>query len=118
MDKQTTGQHAEQLACDYLIQQGMKLRCRNFRCKQGEIDLIMQDANCIVFVEVRFRKHTDFGSGAETVDHRKRQKLITTAQHYLQQSHSHRYACRFDVISISGELNKASIDWISNAFDA
>ena len=112
-----TGHDAEDMACHYLLEQGLKTLCRNYRCPRGEIDAIMEDNNIIVFVEVRYRKHTRFGSGAETVTHAKQSKLIATALHYLQKhpKYSNRPS-RFDVISISHHSQQAKIDWIQDAF--
>lgn len=110
------GQDAEQCACDYLQQQGLKLVTKNFRCKLGEIDLVMHDANVLTFIEVRCRNNTDFGSGAETINYKKRTKIIKTAQHYLQKYNLlEKTACRFDVVSIEAH-QQLKIEWIKNAF--
>lgn len=110
-----TGIQAEQLACQHLQAHGLLLRDRNYHCPAGEIDLIMQDADSLVFVEVRFRKNSHFGNGAESITRQKRRKIIATASHYLQHSRS-RHACRFDVVSISGGRKQPDIEWIRNAF--
>lgn len=119
----TIGQNAEDLALQFLQSKGMRLVERNYRCKMGEIDLIMQHKTELVFVEVRYRKHTNFGSGAESIDYRKQQKILKSAEHFLQ-SHK-KYAkqpCRIDVISITAPINtsaqQANIDWIPNAIQA
>ncbi len=115
--KQQAGQTAEDLACEHLQQKGLQLIERNFRCRQGEIDLIMRDDAYLVFIEVRYRRNASFCSGAETVDRRKQQKLITTASHYLQQhSRLAQHPSRFDVISMSQQADATSIDWIQDAF--
>ncbi len=116
-----TGEAAEQDAYQFLIKQKLKLVCKNYRCRFGEIDLIMLDQQCLVFVEVRYRKSSQFGSGAETITLTKQRKLIKTASHYLQQtSGSNQLAARFDVISISPEIKskQSKIDWIKDAFQA
>ena len=116
-EKQNQGQQAEQVACDFLLSKGMALLEKNYFCSLGEIDLIMNDKKTIVFVEVRFRRTTRFGSGAETVDRHKQKKLIATAAHYLQ--HNPRAAknpCRFDVVSLTKNNNQQKLDWIPNAF--
>ena len=116
------GQYTENLACRYLENKGFKLVEKNFNCKVGEIDLIMQDNDTIVFVEVRYRKSNDFGSGAESITVTKQSKLIKTASLYLQRHVKlSQYPVRFDVVSITGfieteELNKINFDWIENAF--
>lgn len=113
-----TGKQAELLACRYLQQQGLSLQQKNYSCKAGEIDLIMRERDLLVFVEVRFRKNSHFGNGAESITHHKRRKLITTARYYLQQLAGSPVACRFDVISISGPAQAPAIDWIKDAFCA
>lgn len=118
--KQQTGQQAEQAACQFLQSQGLSLVERNYFCPQGEIDLIMNDNNTLVFVEVRFRRNSHFGSGAETVDRRKQGKLLATAAHYLQKNpRAAKLACRFDVISVSASKHgEQQLDWIADAFQA
>jgi len=110
------GQHGEQLAQSHLREQGLSLLECNYRCRWGEIDLIMQDGAVLVFVEVRLRAASRYGSPAETIGNRKRQRLIRTAQHYLQ---THRDACaRFDVIAITTGDHAPQIEWIKDAFSA
>lgn len=117
--KQQTGQQAEQAACDFLKTKGMSLLEKNYFCSQGEIDLIMNDNNTIVFVEVRFRQNTQFGSGAETVDRRKQNKLVATAAHYLQKNPKvAKNPCRFDVVSLTANKSGQKLDWIPDAFQA
>ncbi len=113
------GQETESLACHYLLAQGLSLLERNFSGPQGEIDLIMEDRQSLVFIEVRYRRNHNFGSGAETITHSKQKKLLATAARYLQRHplQADRPA-RFDVISICMENNRPSINWIKNAFMA
>jgi len=121
MQKSTvaTGKAAEDMACDYLSQQGLTLLSRNYHCPRGELDLVMQEADTIVFVEVRYRKHTQFGSGAETVTRAKQSRLITTALHYLQTHPKYNNRpSRFDVISICPQAQASAIDWIKDAFQS
>jgi putative endonuclease len=116
-DRLLAGQLAENAACEFLQRQGLLLIHRNYRCARGEIDLIMQDQAELVFVEVRVRNNTGFGSAAESVDHRKQQKIIATANHYLQQTKwLDKVNCRFDVIGISYAQNRATVEWIADAF--
>lgn len=115
----TKGQYAEQLACDYLGMQGLKTIARNFRCRRGEIDIIMEQGKTIVFVEVRYRKHTQFGTGAETVNREKQTKLITAAMAYLQKNPCYNNRpSRFDVISITAQSPEPHIEWITDAFQS
>jgi putative endonuclease len=114
-----TGQQAEDSACYYLKRQGLSLIERNYSCTRGEIDLIMKDNSTTVFVEVRFRRDTRFGSGAESVDYRKQKKLLSTAAHYLQKNpKAAKGACRFDVISLTVNNGEQQLDWIPDAFQA
>jgi len=117
------GQVFELKACRYLQQQGLTLLQRNYHSRLGEIDLIMKDANTLVFIEVRYRRSNRFGSGAESVNYRKQTRLIATAAHYLQnQQGSATQAARFDVISIGPQQGlKPGADeilWIKDAFQA
>ena len=110
------GQSAEHRAMQHLQQQGLKLLTTNYRCKRGEIDLIMQDIDTLVFVEVRYRKSDAFGSAVETVDTSKQNKLIAAAYHYLLENRKSS-PCRFDVVGITGE-RRPQIEWIKDAFQA
>lgn len=113
------GQRAEALAEAYLKDQGLNPRARNYRCKAGEIDLIMTQGETLVFVEVRLRRNSHFASAAESVDRRKQQKLLRAAQHYLLQHRlTERVACRFDIIAFNRGLDVSAITWLSNAFGA
>lgn len=113
------GNAAESLACDYLQQHGLKLLTRNYRARYGELDLIMQDHDQIVFVEVRFRRHPHYGSGADSVTAVKQDKLMKTALYYLQQHPKQaKHPVRFDVISLSAANGPADIEWIKDAFQA
>ena len=112
------GRMAEDLALRYLQKHNMTLLERNFRSRFGEIDLIMQENNTIIFVEVRARKNTAFLHPAETVDYSKRNKIRKTSQVFMQKtSAGNRYDWRFDVITLIGRKeNEMQIDWIKSAF--
>ncbi|WP_210396730.1 YraN family protein [Motiliproteus sediminis] len=110
------GQQQEQLAEAYLIAAGLTPVERNYFCPRGEIDLIMRDQNTLVFVEVRFRRSRGFASAAESVDYRKQQRLVATAEHYLQKHAGRRNPpCRFDVLACDGAADWV---WIKNAIDS
>lgn len=106
------GDDKERLAETHLLRGGLTLVARNHRCRYGEIDLVMRDGDSLVFVEVRYRRSSRYGSAADTVDRRKQQRLIKAAGHYLQHNPTTR-PCRFDVVAISGD---DQIQWIRNAF--
>lgn len=111
----TSGVDAEQLASRFLQQRGLQLVAQNFRTRYGEIDLIMNDGNELVFVEVRLRRNAFFGGGADSVTHSKRSRIVAAAKQYLQ-SYARVPACRFDVVALDA-LDTQNIDWIRNAFD-
>lgn len=110
--KQISGQIGEDDALAYLQCQGLTLVERNFRCKGGEIDLVMQAPDTLIFVEVRKRADTKHGGAAASVTPAKQKRLIFAAHIFLQ-----RYkmppACRFDVIAIDG----TEISWLKNAIE-
>ncbi len=111
------GQWAERFAEDYLLEHGLKLIHRNYSCRMGEIDLIMQEKDTIIFVEVRYRKNDQYGGGVESIDFRKQKKVKTTAMHYLQNNDRYQESpCRFDAMIMTGNSSTPSINWIKNAF--
>jgi putative endonuclease len=90
---------------------------RNFNSRGGEIDLVMQDGDTLVFVEVRFRKNNHFGTPAESITASKRRKLLQTAQLYLLAHPLWRHRpCRFDVMAASPGESGLQFEWIKNAF--
>lgn len=112
---QQRGSWGENFACAYLTQQGLQLISRNYHSRYGEIDLIMQQQQILVFVEVRYRRSASHGSSAESVNLRKQQKIILAAQEYLQ-TLSEIPMCRFDVLAIMGTMQAATVEWIKDAF--
>lgn len=113
------GNQWERIAEAYLQRQGLKTLERNFNCRVGEIDLVMEHGECLVFAEIRFRENSRFGSGAETVTRAKQARIIRAAQKYLQ-FHRNRaqQPCRFDVISLGNAQGKLALEWIQNAFSS
>ena len=123
--KRSRGDEAEKLAYRYLLKQGLRLVEKNYNTKAGEIDLIMCDKNednMLIFIEVRFRKNSDFGGAAASVTHKKQQRIIKAALAYQQQN-SPQSSMRFDVVAIEGDNSNQSIttqheiNWIKSAFD-
>ncbi|MFY0665292.1 MAG: YraN family protein [Natronospirillum sp.] len=108
------GLEAEAQCADYLRSQGLKLLARNVKCRLGELDLIMQEGNVLVFVEVKARRSNHFGGGLAAVTASKQQKLRRAAQWYLMQQHKTDAPCRFDVVDVN--LNTQEFNWIRNAF--
>jgi putative endonuclease len=115
------GEDYETLAARWLTDQGLKLLARNFSGKTGEIDIIARDAEHLVFVEVRARSNTSFTSAAGSVDRRKQQRIVRTAQLFLQRHPE--LAClpsRFDVLAFEPPQSGHSLEihWIPGAFTA
>jgi len=115
LNQNNQGLAAETAAVHFLQQQGLALIVQNYSCRFGEIDLIMRDKQTLVFVEVRLRSHRAFASAADSIDHRKQQKLIRAAQFYLQ-ANDLNTACRFDAILFDNTEYNAP-HWIRNAID-
>lgn len=110
------GAQVEQSVAKLVSDSGMAIVARNYRCKLGEIDIIAAKGELLVFIEVRFRKHGKFGSGAESVTLSKQRKIIKAAQWYLlHEWQEPEPACRFDVISVTGD--PIQFDWIPQAFE-
>lgn len=116
--KQITGGRGEDLARAYLEQKGYRFITANWKCKAGEIDLIMQKDRALVFVEVRTRRPTSYGAGYETVGWQKQQKLSRAGRWYMQ-SVRWRGDARFDVVSITDDGSGVpEVEHIEYAFDA
>jgi putative endonuclease len=111
------GQRAERKARDFLIRNGLRHIDSNYRCPCGELDLVMEDGEHVVFVEVRYRNSDRFGGALASIDFQKQKKLRTSAEYYRQRHKpiSNR-PCRFDVISFTGNINYADPEWIKDAF--
>ncbi|MFV8835911.1 YraN family protein [Aquisalimonas sp.] len=111
--RRESGQTAEDTARRHLEAQGLRLLDRNVRARRGEIDLVMEDGDVLVFVEVRYRGDPAHGSALESIGATKQRRLIHAASTYLQRHRLDR-PCRFDVVAITGE----TLEWVANAFDA
>jgi putative endonuclease len=112
--------YAEEVAANYLEQQGLQLIESNYSFKSGEIDLIMKDGEALVFVEVRHRKKDKYGSGLESVTKGKQQKIIRTAKYYLLEKGQYdKVPCRFDVVATQPKAegkDSTEILWLKDAF--
>jgi putative endonuclease len=109
----TIGNIKEDAALAFLKSQGLALIVRNFKGRFGEIDLIMREKDTTVFIEVRFRKSTQFGEGAETVTRAKQKRISKTASFFLSRYELFDASCRFDVVVINPDN---SVNWIKHAF--
>lgn len=103
MNKRKTGAQYEQLAALLLERQGYRILERNFRCRQGEIDMIALDGEYLVFLEIKYRKDDRMGTGAEAVDALKQARIIRCARYYRMRHPEYAAVpCRFDVVSVCG----------------
>ncbi len=113
MDRKSKGKAAEDKAASFLKSLGYEVLERNFRTKFGEIDIIAKDGNTLIFVEVRSKSYSSFGTPEETISKSKAKKIIRTAQFYIQIKNPSFEDVRFDIISILHN----NISHIKNAFD-
>lgn len=113
MKRDQIGREAEDRALGFLEQKGLRLIERNYRSRFGEIDLIMREGSTIVFIEVRYRRSKAFGGASHSVTSAKQQRLLATAEQFLQQ-HAPQLPARMDVLALEGN----EIEWIKNAFEA
>ena len=111
------GAFFEKLALEYLQKQGAYLLQSNYRCRYGEIDLIMKHQKTITFVEVRKRDSCCHGSPLETVDYRKQQKIIRSAYTYLKEHRLYEtMPCRFDIVGVTLQKEEYHLTWHKNAY--
>lgn len=115
MNNRKTGSEKEQLACDFLKQNGVIIVEKNYRFhRNGEIDLIGHDGEYLVFFEVKYRKTANAGYAAQAVNFNKIRQICKVADYYrMTHSVSYNKPVRFDVVAI----DKDNINWIKNAFD-
>ena len=112
------GRAAETRALKHLKRHGLRLVERNYHCRNGEVDLIMRDGETVVFVEVRYRRRTDYGGAAASVDGPKQRRLLAAAAHYLSRNGRGEPPCRFDVVALEGDPATGTVQWIADAFRA
>jgi len=117
LSRKDLGDKHEQLACEILSNNGLKIVTQNYRCKLGEIDIIARDKENLVFIEVRYRKSDSYGGSLESVDRKKQERVVRAASHYLQKHKlTNKISCRFDVFAVTGNLNQLQHIWIKGAF--
>jgi putative endonuclease len=113
----SVGRKAEALAKDFLEAQGLQHVASNYRCRIGEIDLVMRHGSCLVFAEVRFRHENPYSSAAGTVDYLKRSKIIRTAAAFLARYPLYsNHSVRFDVVGLDRARGRTTINWVRDAF--
>ncbi len=112
------GQASEHLAEQFLAAKGYRIIERNLRTLLGELDLVAEDGEVLVFVEVKGRTSEAFGGALAAVDARKQAKLVKLASQYLAQRHLSQKSCRFDVVLVQGRAGyQVQIEHLQNAFD-
>lgn len=113
MNTRKQGAQKEEQICAYLLSKGVRIREQNFRCRQGEIDLIGYDGEYLVFFEVKYRSSQSMGSAAEAVGYAKQKRICRVADYYRVIHHCmENTPVRFDVVAIDGER----VTWLKNAF--
>lgn len=112
------GEASEQLAEQFLRAKGYRILERNLRTSLGELDLIVEDAGVLVFVEVKGRATEAYGGARLAVDRRKQAKLVRLASQYLARRHLTDKPCRFDVVLVQGRPSaEGRIEHLQNAFE-
>ena len=112
-----SGRQGELYARRWLEERGLTHVCSNYRCRFGELDLVMRDQGCLVIVEVRFRRRNSYGGALLSISPAKRARLAKAALMLIKQHRALRAApLRFDVMALSGEAGAPVVDWRKNAF--
>ena len=114
-ERHKLGKTGEEIGTKYLIKNGYRIIIRNFRCRQGEIDIIAQDKNEIVFIEVKTRKNTNYGYPIDAVDKRKQKHILNASKYYIYINKLEKKNIRFDVIEIY-KKDKFYINHIKNIY--
>jgi putative endonuclease len=117
VNRKALGALGEKRAAEFLKKKGHRILETNFRCREGELDIISRDRDCLVFVEVRTRSSADFGTPEESVTRAKREKLVSVALAYLQTHRNLPESWRFDVVAVEvdREGQTTRIEVIENA---
>ena len=115
--KDAVGAYGERVAVRYLVDQGMVLLDRNWRCRGGELDAVLRDGDTLVFAEVKTRRGGRFGTPAEALVPAKVRRLRHLATLWLAQSHVRPESVRFDVVSVlAGSTGPATVEHLRGAF--
>ncbi|MBM7854353.1 putative endonuclease [Desulfohalotomaculum tongense] len=116
--RRDTGKMGEDKAVAAVRRRGMRVRCRNYRCRLGEIDIIAEDGGTLVFVEVRSRRTGGYGLPQESIGPQKAAKVRRAAQYYMAVNELSDADCRFDVVAVKMDLKGKveNIEYIKNAF--
>jgi putative endonuclease len=119
MDRRLIGVQAESAAREFLVARGLEPLLANYRCRFGELDLVLRDGPALIVVEVRQRGSTRFGGASASIDARKRRRIALATRHLLLTRRELRnLPIRFDVIAIDAARPAAAVEWIRGAFAA
>jgi putative endonuclease len=110
------GSRGEDVAADVYRRRGYRVVARNWRCRLGELDLVVERGGVLVFCEVKSRRQSVFGGGFEAVTGRKRAKLRAVAEAFLQATGSRPQAIRFDVASVAVRGARSTVELFQDAF--
>lgn len=113
---QTMGKAGEETALEFLQQQGYSLVCRNYRCRFGEIDLILRKDNLLIFAEVKTRRSQRYGLPRESVTPSKQNTIRKTALQYIQRYQIREMQLRYDVIEVYQNVIPEKVIHLANAF--
>lgn len=117
-ERRQYGNAAEELAVGFLEAQGWRVLARNWTCRYGELDVVAERGDTVCFVEVRMRSTAVWGDPAHTVSFAKQRRVVKAALHYLFAHELGERMMRFDVISVVGRGERATVEHIPGAFDA
>lgn len=120
MDRQQTGQAAEEQAAAFLERQGVRIHLRNYRCRLGELDIVGEHKGVLIVAEVRTRASDAYGGAAASIDTWKQHCIVRATTHLLQRRKDFaRLPVRFDVIVVSDLTSESPrIEWLKHAFEA
>ena len=117
VNKRQIGADKEAFVCEWLERHGYRILERNFRCRNGEIDIVAREGGYLVFIEVKYRSHGTNGLPEEAVDARKQRVISRVALYYLcRYGYGASTPVRFDVVAVSGDTND-SVTLYQNAFE-
>jgi putative endonuclease len=118
VQRQQRGKSGEDLAVEELERRGYAIVARRYRTRHGEIDIVAEDGDTLVFVEVKARATAEFGTAAEAVTRRKQRRLIAMATDYLARGRITGKPCRFDVVAIDDCETAPRVTLYPHAFEA
>ncbi|ATB39132.1 endonuclease [Cystobacter fuscus] len=117
-ERKQYGDEGEEAAVRFLETQGYRVRARNYACRHGELDVVAERGDTVCFVEVRMRSTAVWGDPSHTVSFAKQRRVVKAAMHYLMAHGVRDRELRFDVISVVGRGERATVEHLPGAFDA